>query len=192
MPVDIGFITGIVISGIIIIGVIGNVMTLFVIIRYKPLRNETGMFLANLAVADLLQSIIGMPLIAASAFHKLWLFGESLCVISGLTNSLFCVTSVLTLTAVSVDRWLSIVYPLQYRNWLTVRRARFTLVYIWIHALFVAILPVFGWSRFVKSVDFYLLDLVCIFLGLQPLTTVLALSNHFFSDQYSRKIKFSP
>lgn len=172
MPVDIGFITGIVISGIIIIGVIGNVMTLFVIIRYKPLRNETGMFLANLAVADLLQSIIGMPLIAASAFHKLWLFGESLCVISGLTNSLFCVTSVLTLTAVSVDRWLSIVYPLQYRNWLTVRRARFTLVYIWIHALFVAILPVFGWSRLVKSVDFYLLDLVCIFLGLQPLTTV--------------------
>ena len=159
MPVDIGFVTGIVLSGIIIISVIGNVLTLFVITRYQPLRNETGMFLANLALADLLQSIFGMPLIAASAFHKQWLFGEALCTISGLTNSLFCITSVLTLTAVSVDRWLAIVHPLQYRTWLTIRRARIVLAYIWIHALFVAILPVFGWSRFVESFWFY------IFLG---------------------------
>lgn len=149
MSVDIAFVTGIVVSGIVIIGVIGNVLTLFVIIRYDPLRDVTGMFLANLAVADLIQSTFGMPLIAASAFSNQWIFGEALCTISGLTNSLFCITSVLTLTTVSVDRWLAIVYPLKYRAWLTITKARIVLAYIWLHALVMAFLPVLGWSRFV-------------------------------------------
>lgn len=149
MPVDIGLVTGIVMIGIILIGVIGNLLTLYVIICYHPLRDVTGMFLANLAVADLLQSTFGMPLIAASAFHRQWIFGEALCTISGLTNSLFCITSVLTLSAISVDRWLAIVYPLKYQAWLTVVRARIVLAYIWLQALSVGVLPVLGWSRFV-------------------------------------------
>ena len=149
MPVDIGLVTSIVLVGIILIGVIGNVLTLVVIICYHPLRDMTGMFLANLAVADLLQSTFGMPLIAVSAFRHQWVFGETLCTISGLTNSLFCIASVLTLTAISVDRWLAIVFPMKYRAWLTVERARIVLVYIWLHALSMAVLPVLGWSRFV-------------------------------------------
>lgn len=149
MAADIAFVTGIVVIGIIIIGLIGNTLTLFVIIRYDPLRDVTGMFLANLAIADLFQSAFGMPVIAVSAFRQNWMFGETLCTISGLTHSLFCIASVLTLTAVSVDRWMAIVYPLKYRVWLTIGRARIVLVYIWLHALFVAFLPVFGWSRFV-------------------------------------------
>ena len=151
MPVDIGLVTGIVVIGIILIGVIGNVLTLFVIICYRPLRDVTGMFLANLAVADLLQSTFGMPLIAVSAFRRQWIFGETLCTLSGLTNSLFCTASVLTLTAISVDRWLAIVFPLKYRAWLTVVRARTVLAYIWLHALSIAVLPVLGWSRFVLA-----------------------------------------
>ena len=150
MLVDIGLVTGIVLIGIILIGVIGNVLTLLVIICYHPLRDVTGMFLANLAVADLLQSSFGMPLIAVSAFRRQWIFGEALCTISGLTNSLFCIASVLTLTAISVDRWLAIVFPLKYGAWLTVVRARTVLAYIWMQALFIAVLPVLGWSRFVQ------------------------------------------
>ena len=87
-----------------------------------------------------------------------------LCTISGLTNSLFCITSVLTLTAISVDRWLAIVFPMKYQAWLTVERARIVLVYIWLHALSMAVLPVLGWSRFVH--DAFLLC-SCVFLGLE-------------------------
>lgn len=149
MSLDIGDATGITMIGIIFIAVAGNLMTLFVITRYPPLRDVTGMFLANLAVADLLQAVIGMPLIATSAFRKEWVFGNVLCVISGMTNSLFCITSVLTLTAVSIDRYLAIVHPLHYQNWLTVNRAKMALVYLWTQASFAALLPVFGWSRYV-------------------------------------------
>lgn len=149
MAVDIASLTGATVIGIILIAVGGNGITLFVITRYDPLRDVTGMFLANLAIADLLQSIFGMPLIATSAFRVEWIFGDTLCIISGMTNSLFCITSVLTLTAISVDRYVAIVHPFEYQRWLTIKRARLVLVYIWLQALFVAILPVFGWSRYV-------------------------------------------
>lgn len=133
--------------GIVVIGSVGNFLTLFVLIRYRPLHDVTGMFLANLAVADLLQSTFGMPLIASSAFHNGWRFGDTLCIISGITNSLFCITSMLTLAAISFDRCLAIVRPLNHHALLTFQRARVVLIYIWAHALLVAILPVFGWSR---------------------------------------------
>ena len=144
---DISTLTGIIMVGIVFIGSVGNSLTLFVIIRYRPLHDVTGMFLANLAVADLLQSTFGMPLIAASAFEKEWIFGDTLCIISGVTNSLFCITSMLTLAAVSLDRCIEIVYPLNHQTLLTIHRARMVLIYIWAHALLVALLPAFGWSR---------------------------------------------
>ena len=141
MPCDISGITGAIMVGIALIGSMGNFLTLFVIIRHRPLHDITGKFLANLAVADL------MPLIAISAFHNSWIFGDTLCYISGVTNSLFCIASMLTLSAISLDRWLVIVYPLRHQSLLTFRRARLVLMYIWVQALVVAIFPVFGWSR---------------------------------------------
>lgn len=147
MLVDISTVTGAIMAVIVFIGSVGNLLTLFVIIRYRPLHDVTGMFLANLAVADLLQSTFGMPLIATSAFQKKWIFGDALCTISGATNSLFCITSMLTLSAISVDRWLAIVYPLHHHTLLTIPRARVVLIYIWAHALLVALFPAFGWSR---------------------------------------------
>ena len=147
MPNGIAFVNGAVMTAVIVIGVVGNSLTLYVISRYRSLHDVTGIFLANLALADLLQSVIGMPLIATSSFNEKWIFGETLCTLSGLSNSLFCIASVLTLTAVSVDRWLAIRHPLKYKALLTLNRAGLVLVYIWSHALFMACLPVFGWSR---------------------------------------------
>lgn len=147
MPCDISGITGAIMVGIVVIGTVGNFLTLFVIIRHRPLHDITGMFLANLAAADFLQSSFGMPLIAASAFHNTWIFGDTLCILSGVTNSLFCIASMLTLSAIGLDRWLVIVYPLRHQSFLTFPRARMVLMYIWGQALVVAIFPVFGWSR---------------------------------------------
>ena len=145
--------TGVIIIAIIITGAVGNCLTLFVFYRYDPLRDVTGLFLANLAVADLLQSVIGMPLIATSAFYEEWVFGEILCTISGATNSLFCITSVLTLTAVSVDRYLAIVHPLEYPTWLSMKRSKMVVVCLWLMAFFAALLPVLGWSRYVFHIE---------------------------------------
>ena len=147
MLVRMSTLIGATMSVIAFVGFVGNFFTLFVILRYRPLHDVTGMFLANLALADLLQSSFGMPLVAFTAFHNQWQFGDSLCTLSGLTNSLFCITSMLTLAAISLDRCFAIVYPLNHFSLLTAKRAGGALVYIWTHAFLVALFPVFGWSR---------------------------------------------
>ena len=147
MLVDISTVTGAVMVGIVFISSVGNGLTLFVIIRSRALHDVTGIFLANLAVADLLQSILGMPLIATSAFHNKWIFGDILCTLSGITNSLFCIASMLTLSAISLDRWLAIVYPLHHHTVLTISRAKCIIIYVWLQALLVALFPTFGWSK---------------------------------------------
>lgn len=144
---NINGITGAMMVVITLVSSVGNCLTLFVIVRYRPLHDVTGMFLANLAVADLLQSLFGMPLITVSAFKNAWIFGDTLCTLSGVTNSLFCISSMLTLAAISADRWLVIAYPLRHQSFLTLPRARIVSLYIWVHALVVALFPVLGWSR---------------------------------------------
>ena len=58
---------------IVFIGSVGNLLTTVRDNTLSSLHDVTGMFLANLAVADLLQSTFGMPLIATSAFQKKWI-----------------------------------------------------------------------------------------------------------------------
>lgn len=131
---------------VLVAGAVGNALTLFAIARHRPLRNVTGAFMANLAAADFLQSVFGMPFIISATVHEEWVFGRPLCVLTGMTNSLFCVTSMLTLTAVSLDRFLAIVRPLRYNDILTPARVRLVLLCIWGQSLLFALLPVFGWS----------------------------------------------
>lgn len=130
-----------------VVGVLGNTATLFAIAFHRPLRNATGAFMANLAVADILQCVFGLPFIIAATVKDKWIFGRVMCVITGATNSLFCITSMLTLSAVSFDRFLAIVHPLRYEDLMRTNRVRLGILSIWAQSAFFALLPVIGWSR---------------------------------------------
>ena len=135
-------------SIIIVATVVGNILILIAIKRKRTLQNITGAFVANLAVADLLQGIVGMPFVMGSSIADDWVFGRAFCEINGLTNMLFCVTSMMTLGAVSIDRYLSILHPLRYVTWMTNRIACIMIAYIWIHSFVLGIIPVLGWSNY--------------------------------------------
>ena len=66
-----------------------------------------------------------MPLILAATIADAWKLGSFLCTVSGMCNSLFCITSVLTLAAVSWDRYLVIIHPLNYEELMTDRKVKF-------------------------------------------------------------------
>lgn len=133
---------------IIIATVVGNILILVAIKRKRTLQNITGAFVANLAVADLLQGIVGMPFVMGSSLADEWIFKNGFCQVNGLTNMLFCVTSMMTLGAVSIDRYLSILHPLRYVTWMTTRIAGVMIAYIWLHSFLLGIIPILGWSYY--------------------------------------------
>lgn len=133
---------------ILLVALGGNLLILAAIYIDKTLQTITNAFIINLACADLLLSIIGMPFTLASSITYDWIFGDTWCKVNGMANSLFCIASILTLAAVSIDRYCAILYPFKYSTWITNRFAAGMIVYIWFHALLMACLPLTGWSRY--------------------------------------------
>lgn len=126
----------------------GNLLILVAIYIDKTLQTITNVFIINLACADLLLAIIGMPFTLASSITYDWIFGETWCKVNGMANSLFCIASILTLAAVSIDRYFAILYPFRYTTWITNKVAAGMIVYIWFHALLMACLPLTDWSKY--------------------------------------------
>lgn len=133
---------------IILVALGGNLLILAAIYIDKTLQTITNAFIINLACADLLLTIIGMPFTLASSITYDWIFGDTWCKVNGMANSLFCIASILTLAAVSVDRYFAILYPFKYGTWITNKVAAGMIFYIWFHALLMAFLPLSDWSQY--------------------------------------------
>ena len=134
---------------IILSSLIGNTLIILAIYRNLSLRSITSVFIANLAMADFLLALLGMPFTMASSITYDWVFGDVWCTINGMLNSIFCIASMLSLAAVSIDRYFAIIKPLQYPLIMTSRVALRMISYVWLHAITLAFLPVFGWSSYI-------------------------------------------
>ena len=81
IPAYIRTTTTAVMSVILVIGVTGNVLVPIVIVNSKDLRNSTNVFLANLALADLLVILICLPTgyVELHSTPGVWYLGETMC-----------------------------------------------------------------------------------------------------------------
>ncbi|XP_040178048.1 C-X-C chemokine receptor type 6-like [Rana temporaria] len=88
-------------------GLLGNVLVIVVFVFYEKKKTLTEAFFLNLAVADIL-FLCSLPFLSYQLYDK-WIFGDIMCkVIFGMYRvNLF--TSMLTLTAITFDRFVSIV-----------------------------------------------------------------------------------
>uniref|UniRef100_A0A8C6V7D3 G-protein coupled receptors family 1 profile domain-containing protein n=1 Tax=Naja naja TaxID=35670 RepID=A0A8C6V7D3_NAJNA len=87
---------------------------LFCLISFtKKLHSTTNFLIGNLAGADLIMFIFCIPLTAVYAFESRgWLFGAFMCYFVTLMQGTTMFVSVLSLTAIAVDRYVVIVYPI--------------------------------------------------------------------------------
>lgn len=64
---------------IFLVGFIANIFVIVVILKCRRMRTLTNRFLLNLAVSDLLATLICLPPTAYHHYDKRWIFGEFLC-----------------------------------------------------------------------------------------------------------------
>ena len=64
---------------IFLIGLIANIFVIVMIIKRRRMRTLTNRFLLNLAISDLLATLICIPPNAYHHYDKRWIFGEFLC-----------------------------------------------------------------------------------------------------------------
>ncbi|XP_074842198.1 C-X-C chemokine receptor type 6 [Carettochelys insculpta] len=87
-------------------GLIGNFLVLIIYIFCEKLKTLTDVFLVSLATADLF-FLSTLPFWAYSAAHE-WIFGSIMCKIIRGLYTLNLYTSMLTLTCITIDRFIAI------------------------------------------------------------------------------------
>jgi neuropeptide Y receptor len=97
------------------LGVSGNFLVVFVVIRNKTMQTITNIFIANLAVSDIMMCLLAVPFTPLSAFLESWAFGDALCHLVPMALGVSVYVSTLTSTAIAIDRYFVIVHPFKPR-----------------------------------------------------------------------------
>ena len=115
---------------------IGNVLILVALYKVTSISPPTKILFVSLAVTDLLTGLILQPLLVVHAIITSVIISTNHSYFSEQVNSVlgFILTtlSILTSTAISVDRLLALVLGLVYRNVVTLRRVRVIVICIWL------------------------------------------------------------
>ncbi|XP_054058848.1 G-protein coupled receptor 83 isoform X2 [Rissa tridactyla] len=103
-------------SFIIIFSLFGNVLVCHVVIKTKRMHSATSLFIVNLAVADIMITLLNTPFTLARFVNSTWIFGKGMCHVSRFAQYCSLHVSALTLTAIAVDRHQVIMHPLKPRT----------------------------------------------------------------------------
>ncbi|XP_069600213.1 neuropeptide Y receptor type 2 isoform X1 [Ranitomeya imitator] len=98
---------------IILLGVIGNTLVIYVVIKFKTMRTVTNYFIVNLAVADLMVNTLCLPFTLVYTLLDEWKFGTVLCHLVTYAQGLAVQVSTVTLMVIALDRHRCIVYHLE-------------------------------------------------------------------------------
>ncbi|PBC26870.1 Orexin receptor type [Apis cerana cerana] len=100
---------------VMVLGIIGNLMVPIVVFRGKDMRNSTNIFLVNLSVADLCVLLICTPtiLVEVNSGPEIWPLGEHMCKAVPFVELTVAHASVLTILAISFERYYAICEPLR-------------------------------------------------------------------------------
>ncbi|XP_038210652.1 neuropeptide FF receptor 2-like [Zerene cesonia] len=123
---------------IILVSLVSNILLIVVAVKCNYTKNVTNIFLVNLSAADLLVTGICMPIQLSKAITLVWYYGETVCKIVNYIQGVAVAASVFTLTAMSVDRWLSIAPEPRLRP-PGRKQALLLLTLLWVFALFIFI-----------------------------------------------------
>uniref|UniRef100_A0A3Q3G5D3 Growth hormone secretagogue receptor type 1 n=1 Tax=Labrus bergylta TaxID=56723 RepID=A0A3Q3G5D3_9LABR len=114
-----------------LVGVAGNVMTILVVSKYRDMRTTTNLYLCSMAVSDLL-IFLCMPLDLYRMWrYRPWRFGDALCKLFQFVSESCTYSTILSITALSVERYLAICFPLRAKAVVTKRRVRGLILLLW-------------------------------------------------------------
>ena len=130
-----------------VVAIVGNFLVILAILWNRRLRTVCNFLLLNLAVADLLQGAIAVPLRLVDQLNQT---GQSKAlvpclIVIPLTVFLFGASN-FNLTLISLDRYLALSRPFLYPTLTAPRRVASVITMSWLLIFIIAFLPIMGWG----------------------------------------------
>uniref|UniRef100_A0A914CX72 G-protein coupled receptors family 1 profile domain-containing protein n=1 Tax=Acrobeloides nanus TaxID=290746 RepID=A0A914CX72_9BILA len=101
---ELGYIITMAYAIVIIVGAIGNMLTVISVVRNPQMRTTRNFFIVNLALSDFLICTITAPTTLYTVLHMFWPFGSGLCKIAGSLQGFNVFLSTFSITAIALDR----------------------------------------------------------------------------------------
>ncbi|KAL1506143.1 hypothetical protein ABEB36_005560 [Hypothenemus hampei] len=117
---------------IFVVALLGNVFVCYIVLQSPRMRTVTNYFIMNLAVGDILITLLCVPFTSVTIMLQYWPFGASMCPFVNYISTLSVFVSAYTLVAISIDKWMLIMYPLKPR--ISKRSATYIIGAVWIFA----------------------------------------------------------
>lgn len=128
-----------------IVGICGNSLVIYVVLRYSKMQTVTNMYIFNLALADEM-FLVGLPFLIATVIFKYWPFGKIICKVYMTTTSINQFTSSLLLTVMSADRYVAVCHPISSPRYRTPFIAKFICLTVWTVSALLMI-PIFMYAN---------------------------------------------
>ncbi|KAK3590059.1 hypothetical protein CHS0354_041088 [Potamilus streckersoni] len=144
---DSGIITTTLVLGTIdLVVILGNSLVIAAVISTRKLRTVTNMHIISLACADLMLGFAVLPFSISLEVVDIWLWGNTWCSMWLAIDVLLCTASILSLCAISLDRYIAVTHPIRYPRIITPRRGKIIVTCVWILSLVICLPPLLGWN----------------------------------------------
>ncbi|XP_057209741.1 adenosine receptor A1-like [Triplophysa rosa] len=129
-----------------LLSTVGNLLVCVAVGLNRKLQTVTNYFLVSLAIADICVGSLAIPCAIMTDLgiprHNLYLCLLMLSVLIMLTQS-----SIFSLLAIAVERYVAIFMPFQYHRLMTPRNAVLVLCVTWTLAFLIGLVPLMGWHK---------------------------------------------
>ncbi|KAJ1093497.1 hypothetical protein NDU88_006597 [Pleurodeles waltl] len=132
-----------------VLAILGNVLVCWAVYINSNLQNATNYFVVSLAAADIAVGVLAIPFAIiisigfCAAFHGCLFIA---CFVLVLTQS-----SIFSLLAIAMDRYIAIRIPLRYNGLVTSQRANGIIAICWVLSFIIGLTPMLGWHAKIED-----------------------------------------
>ena len=135
-------------SVVAVVGLLGNTLVIYVVLRYSNMQTVTNMYILNLAIADEC-FLVGIPFIIATMNLRQWPFGTIMCKAYMVSTSVTQFTSSLFLLVMSADRYIAICHHVSSPKYRTPAVSRIVAAVAWLTSALI-MLPILMYGTTVQ------------------------------------------
>ncbi|XP_050516827.1 somatostatin receptor type 2-like isoform X1 [Diabrotica virgifera virgifera] len=121
-----------------IVGLVGNTLVIYVVIRFSKMQTVTNMYIVNLAIADEC-FLIGIPFLITTILNRHWIFGYFACKAYMLSTGINQFTSSILLCVMSADRYIAVCHPISSPKWRTPFISKMVSLFAWTFSILLMI-----------------------------------------------------
>ncbi|XP_034484269.1 somatostatin receptor type 5 [Drosophila innubila] len=131
-----------------IVGLFGNTLVIYVVLRFSKMQTVTNIYILNLAIADEC-FLIGIPFVINTMQARNWAFGTYMCKAYYVSTSVTQFTSSIFLLIMSADRYIAVCHPISSPRYRTPYVSKLVSAVAWMTSVLL-MLPVILFSNSVE------------------------------------------